>query len=459
MSDSVTSAPTGEGDRDGERSRTAMEPPGPRGLPVVGSFLDYQRDPYGFLREMARTYGDVVHYEILGIDFYQVNHPEGIERVLVGNNQNYLKGELFQRSLGPVTGQGLLNAEGEQWRRQRHRIQPAFHPERIAGYADTMVARTEDLAGTWTDGRTRDVHEDMMRLTLEIVAEALFGVDVERDIDTVSESLEVVMNFSEGFLTTLIPFDLPTPARRRYETAIDDLEEVVYRIVDERQRNPGDDVVSWLLDAGEEGEGPSRELIRDEVMTLLLAGHETTALVLTFTWFLLAQHPDVERRLVDELHAELDGPPTMADLDDLPYLERVVKESMRLYPPVPSIIREPIEDDVIQGYRVPAGAAVSINQWTVHRDPRWYDDPMAFRPWRWTDDLEDDLPRLAYFPFSAGPRRCIGDRFAMLEAQLVLATLARDYHLELVSDPTLDLIPTITARPSNPVEMRIHERD
>ncbi|MFB6140303.1 MAG: cytochrome P450 [Halosimplex sp.] len=438
-----------------------VRPPGPGGVPVVGNLFQFVRDQYGFIERCAREYGDLAYYEVVGTSFYQVNSPEGIEHVLVQNNQNYVKGEIFQESLGPVLGNGLLNSEGEFWRRQRHLIGPAFEPDRIAEYAQTMVDRTEETAARWRDGAVRDVNDDMMELTLEIVADALFGVDVGHDVETVAQGLEVVMNYQEGFSADLLPVDLPTPGRIRLERAIDDLETVVYRIIDERARNPGDDVVSRMLDVEDEaGEGMSREQIRDEVMTLLLAGHETTALALTFTFFLLAQHPRVEETLRAELDETLGGdPPTVTDMGDLPYLEQVVKESMRLYPPVPGIIREAKARDQIAVYAIPGGSTISINQWTVHRDPEHYDDPMAFRPERWTDEMEDGLPRLAYFPFSAGPRRCVGDRFAMLEARVVLATLLQRYHLELVSSPDPDLIATITARPRDPVLVRIHDRD
>lgn len=437
-----------------------VRPPGPSGRPVVGSLLEFNRDQYGFTERCAREYGDIAYYEIMGTPFYQVNSPDGIEHVLVHNNQNYVKGEIFQESLGPILGTGLLNSEGEFWRRQRHRIGPAFEPDRIAEYAETMVERSQQTAAQWRDGAVRDVNEDMMELTLEIVADALFGVDVARDVDTVAESLGVVMSYQEGLSADLLPVDVPTPGKIKLQRAIDDLEGVVYRIIDERARNPGDDVVSRMLSAEDEsGESMSREQIRDEVMTLLLAGHETTALALTFTTFLLAQHPPVEERLLDELDEVLGGdPPTMADVSDLTYLERVVKESMRLYPPVPGILREATATDEIAGYTIPEGATISINQWTVHRDPDIYDDPMAFRPERWTDEMEQDLPNLGYFPFSAGPRRCVGDRFAMLEARLVLATLLQRYHLELVSEPSIDLVATITARPRDAVLMRVHER-
>ncbi|MFB6136709.1 MAG: cytochrome P450 [Halobacteriaceae archaeon] len=444
----------------GREREDLVRPPGPDGLPLVGNLVEYSRDPYGFTERCAREYGDVVYYELLDTPVYQLNAPEGIERVLVHNNQNYVKGELFQETLGPVLGGGLLNSEGEDWRRQRHLVGPAFEPDRIEGYAETMVERTEAATASWRDGAVRNVHADMMTLTLEIVADALFGVDVGRDVETVGSALDVVMDYQEGFVVDLLPFRPPTPARRRFERAVDDLERVVYRIVDERRRDPGDDVVSWMLTAEDEsGERMSHEQVRDEVMTLLLAGHETTALALTFTLHLLARHPSVEERLVAELDEALDGDaPTADDVADLPYLERVVTESLRLYPPVPSIVREAVGRDDVGGYTVPPGTTISMNQWTVHRDPRFYDDPMAFRPDRWTEEFERSLPRLAYFPFSAGPRRCVGDRFALLEARLVLATLLRRHHLELVSDPSLELVPTITARPRDPVRMRVHER-
>ncbi|WP_459193972.1 cytochrome P450 [Halosimplex sp. J119] len=437
-----------------------VRPPGPSGRPVIGNLVEVVRDRYAFWERCAREYGDVAYYEVLGTPFYQLNSPEGIEHVLVHNNQNYVKGELFQESLGPVLGNGLLNSEGEFWRRQRHLIGPAFEPDRIAEYAETMVERTEETAALWREGAVRDVNADMMELTLEIVADALFGVDVGRDVDTVASALQVVMDSQEGLSADMLPVDVPTPGKLKLQRAVEDLKRVVYRIIDERSRNPGDDVVSRMLSVEDEaGQRMSREQVRDEVMTLLLAGHETTALALTFTFYLLAQHPRVEERLLDELDEHLGGdPPTIEDVRELTYLEDVVRESMRLYPPVPGIVREATAPDEIGGYTIPEGATVSINQWTVHRDPTLYDDPMAFRPGRWTDEMEGSLPSLAYFPFSAGPRRCVGDRFAMLEARVVLATLLQQYHLELVSDPSLDLVATITARPRNPVQMRVHER-
>lgn len=234
-----------------------VTPGGPRGLPWIGVTRSYFNDPAGFIADCSHNYGDVVQYTILGNTLYQLNTPEAIEHVLVSNNQNYIKGELFQELLGPVTGSGVLNreersssgrraksgdSEGEQWRKQRHRLDPTFHPDRIAEYAETMVRRTNERVTEWRDGETRDVHTDAMRITLEIVADALFGVDIEADVERVGTALDVVMEYQEGFLESMFPVDLPTPSRRRYEAAIEELDQVVYRIIDERQRNP---VMTW----------------------------------------------------------------------------------------------------------------------------------------------------------------------------------------------------------------------
>lgn len=436
-------------------------PPGPDGLPFVGTQLTFLRDPYGFMTRMAREYGDVVAWENPDGMIYQLNHPDQIEHVLVQRNENYIKGENFQHILGPMTGNGILNSEGAVWRRNRHLIQPAFHPERIRNYAAMMTDFTEEMLEKWNDGETRSIHDDMMGVTLQIVARALFGVDIDDQINTVGASLETFMESTERLSNFVLPPSVPTPSRRRIANARESLDEVVYQLIRERRTNPTEhDVISRLLEVTDEnGNSMSTEQIRDEVVTLLLAGHETTALSLTLTAYLLAQYPDVEETLVAELDEVLGGePPTMDDLSELTYTEQVVKESMRLYPPVPGIVREPVKPDIVGGYRIPAGATVRMHQWVVHRDPRWYDDPLAFRPERWTDDLEASLPKLAYFPFAAGPRRCIGERFAMLEARLLLATIYQQYHLELEPGTDLDLMATITARPKNEIPMTVRRR-
>ncbi|QIB76448.1 cytochrome P450 [Halogeometricum borinquense] len=436
-------------------------PPGPDGLPVVGNYPSYIREPFEFMTRNAREYGDIVGWEERNGPVYQLNHPDHIEQVLVQNNQNYVKGDAFQSTLGPITGSGILNSEGAIWRRNRHLIQPAFHPNRIEEYSEMMTGYTEEMLETWSDGETREIHEDMMTVTLKIVSRALFGVDIDDHVEDIGEALESFMEASESLSHYVLPEEIPTPSRKKIQGAREQLDDVVYELIEDRRANPGEqDVISMLLDVtDDDGNTLSTEQIRDEVVTLLLAGHETTALSLSFTAYALARHPEAEAKLVEELDEVLDGrTPTMSDLSELTYTEQVVKESMRLYPPVPGIVREPVKPDIIGGYEIPAGATVRMHQWVVHRDERWYDDPLAFEPERWTDDLEQSIPKLAYFPFAAGPRRCIGDRFAMLEARLLLATIYQKYHLELTPGTELDLMATVTARPKSEIEMTVERR-
>lgn len=436
-------------------------PPGPTGFPVVGAMPQSILGGLEFNERMADEYGDLVHWKTHQDHAYQLNHPEYIEQVLVYNNTSYEKGEQFQRLLGPLLGNGILNSEGETWRRNRHLLQPAFHPDRIEVYAEMMTELTEEMLTSWSDGETRTIHEDMMELTLRIVSRALFGVDIDRYADDIQTAINDFLPATTSLPNFLLPEDVPLPSRRRMRRARETLDDVVNEIIRRKHENPGEnDVVSMLLAARDDDGNPlSDKQIRDEAITLITAGHETTAVSLTYTTYLLAQHPKVEEKLVDELDSVLGGArPTMADLPQLTYTEQVVKESMRLFPPVPGIVREAKTADEIGGYTIPAGARVFMNQWVVHRDSRWYDDPQAFQPERWTKEFERSLPSLAYFPFAAGPRRCIGDRFAMLEARLILATLYQNYHLELVSDRNLEVIQTITSRPKEEVLMQVHER-
>jgi cytochrome P450 len=445
-----------------EPSVEAEPPPGPDGWPLIGTTREFARDRLGFATRMARTYGDVVHIPVAGGDFYGLFHPDHIRRVLVDDNQRYEKGEFFQRQLS-FLGTGVLNAEGEAWRQQRHAVEPAFHPDRIEGYARFMTDYTERAVDSWADGTVRNVHGDMMELTLEIVAKALFDVDLGAAEDEVGEALETIMAATRARTGRLvdIPDWVPTPANRALGRAERTLDRIVDDIIEER-RGAADagDVVSMLVRPEAEGGGGMRDdAVRDEVMTLLLAGHETTAQALTYTWYLLGQHPAVAERLHDELDATLGGdPPTVDDVADLEYTERVIRESMRLYPPVWSIVREPREDVEIGGYRIPAGRTVGLYQWVTHRDPRFWDDPETFDPDRWTDERQEARHPFAYFPFSAGPRRCLGDRFAMLESQLVVATMAQRVTFETLPDTSLDLAPSITLRPRDGLRLRVDAR-
>ncbi|MFC7132489.1 MULTISPECIES: cytochrome P450 [Salinibaculum] len=439
---------------------TDSDPPGPSGLPLVGNTYQFASDPLQFYEETAREYGPVARYELAGDEFYQVSDPDLVEQVLVHDNEKFRKGEQYHEALGPVLGNGLLLSEGEFWREQRHRMQPAFNPDALDEYAPVMVEYTERLLDSWADGEVRDVHGDMMQLTVEIAAQALFDVDIRAYESDIADALATVMDRSEQRLTRPvdIPDSVPTPTNRRYRRALSALDDIAAEIVADHDAG-GDDVVSMLLTAKEQSDALDEEQIKDEVVTLLLAGHETTALALTYTLFALATNPEQTAKLQEEVDDVLgDRSPTDEDIPDLPYTQRTVREGMRVYPPVQGVIRETAEPVELGGYAFPAGTTVSMQQWVLHRDPRFYDDPEAFRPSRWTDDFERDLPAFAYFPFGGGPRRCIGDNFAKQEARLALATMAKDWAVEPVT-AELSFAPSITLRPDEPVKLRVRRRE
>lgn len=436
------------------------DPPGPTGLPFLGSAYESRR-ALEFLLENRRDYGDVVHYDFLNEPIYQLNHPDDIESVLVTNNQSFTKSHLTKDVLGPIAGQGLFTSDGVLWREQRQRIQPAFHPDQIAVYGDLIVDATERRLSTWNAGDRIDVNEEMRALTLDIVARALLGVDIESKIDRIGTNLDALFGRLGSVWYHVLPEWAPTPGNRRFQRALTSLESIVDGIITERQADPdGEDVVSRLLAAEyEDGEPMSRRQLRDEVMTFLVAGHETTAQALTFSCYLLASHHQVEDSLANELENQLNGAaPSVADIDNLSSIDRVITESLRLYPPANDIHREPIEDVEIRGYHIPRGATISTPPWVVHRDRRWYDEPDTFKPERWTDEFRSTLPRLAYFPFGAGPRRCVGERFALMEATLVLAILYQAYHLELRSETPFEVESEITTRPKHPIWMTVEAR-
>ncbi|MCL9812105.1 cytochrome P450 [Natranaeroarchaeum aerophilus] len=441
-------------DSSGSSPRPFADIPGPEGDPLLGNTAEFVDDQLGFYTRVARTHGPIARYSIGRYEFLQVSDPEYVQQVLVRNNQAYTKGERFQSTLRPALGNGLLTSEGSFWRSQRHAVEPAFHPDALQGFGDVMVEATERLCAEWTAGHQRDIHDDMMSLTVEIAAEALFDIDIRDEEEAIADALETVMDRATKRIRR--PIDIPdwapTPGNRRFDRAMDDLHAVADRIIDQHEEGTGNgiDVVSLLQS---KDDPPSREQIRDEVVTILLAGHETTALALTYTLHLLSENPRQRAALQAELDDVLGGDrPTVADLPDLPYTEQVVKEGMRIYPPVYDLIREAAEPDVIGGYRIPEGTSVTFQQWVLHRDPRLYDDPLEFRPGRWTDGFERELSAFAYFPFGGGPRRCIGDRFAMMEARLVLATMLQDWTVESTVDE-LSFAPSLTLRPDGPVEM------
>jgi cytochrome P450 len=439
-------------------------PPGPSRTWLFGNLKEFGRDQLGSMTRWAREYGDLVSARFGPKRVVFANHPELVEQVLVEQNRKFIKHYRLRRTKRTL-GQGLLTSEGDFWRSQRKLAQPAFHRERIAAYARLMVDFTERMLESWADGQVRDVQDDMMRLTLEIVAKTLFDAEIGGDTADASAAMETLMRAFIARSGSLVnpPHWLPTPHNLRVERAIRRLERILVSIIAQRRKSGEDrgDLLSMLLHAQDEDSGRrmSDRQLRDEVMTLFMAGHETTANTLAWTWFLLAGHPDAEARLHAELDLVLDGrPPTVADLPRLAYTERVVNETLRVFPTVWVVGREAIEPVELDGYRIPAGTTVFMPQWVIHRDGRWYDDPEVFRPERWEGGLIQRIHRYAYFPFGGGPRLCIGNNFAQMEATLVLATIAQKFRITLAPDAVVEPLATITLRPAHGVKVILEKR-
>jgi cytochrome P450 len=438
--------------------------PGPPGTWLLGNLAEFSRDRLGSLARWAQAYGDLVSARFGPRTVLFASHPALVEEVLVHQNRKFIK-HYRLRQARQTLGQGLLTSEGEFWRRQRRLAQPAFHRDRIADYGRFMVDYTQRLVDSWADGEVRDLHVEMMRLTLEIVSKTLFDVKIGADSADVTAAMETLMHtFVRSTASPLIiPRWLPTPINIRVAREVRRLERVLFAIILERRRTAEDrgDLLSMLLHAQDEESGHrmTDKQLRDECMTLFLAGHETTANTLAWAWFLLSSHRDVEAGLHAELESVLGGrPPTVDDLPHLKFTEHIITETLRLYPPGWMLGREAIEPLDLGGYRIPRGTTVFMATCVIHRDARWYEAPETFRPERWADGLIQRIPRYAYFPFGGGPRMCIGNNFALLEASLVLATIAQKYRLRLAPDAIVRLLPSMTLRPAEGIKMVLARR-
>src|SRR5690348_13080725 len=439
-------------------------PPGPKGQFLLGNLPALGKDLIGFLTRCARDYGDIVALRLFNMPAFLLNNPDLIEYVLVTNQRNFIKHSFFWRHVTAVFGNGLLTSEGDFWLRERRLCQPAFHREQVAAYGAVMVDFAERAVAKWRDGDVRDVHQDMMGLTSRIAAQTLLGADVGSDVDQVESALDVVIEqIAVRFKRPLaFPDAVPTPGNLRYRKAVNRLNDLIYKIIQERRAatSRSDDLLSLLLHAQDsDGTRMTDQQLRDEAITLFLAGHETTALALSWTWYLLSQHPEVETKLWAELAAVLGGrAPSVADLDRLRYTGMVVMESLRLYPPAYVMGREAVNDCEIGGYPVRSGSTVFVSQWLMHHDARNFENPDAFIPERWADGLAKRLPKYAYFPFGGGPRMCIGSSFAAIEAALLLATIAQRFRLTLVPGHPIELLPSITLRPKHGIRVRLARR-
>lgn len=439
--------------------KTLGRPPGPSGRPLIGLYPEFRRQPAEFLLNVAREYGDIAYFKIGQQHMYLLNRPDFIQDVLVTYSGNFMKSRMLQRAK-VLLGEGLLTSEGEFHIRQRRLAQPAFYRDRLVSYAATMSASAREIADRWRPGETRDMAEEMMRITLAIVGRTLFSKDVEKDAKDIGQALTDVLG---TFGTMMLPFNnlvrlLPLPKLRRAKQAQQFLDRTIYSMIAERRASGADhgDLLSMLLLAmDEEGSGGMTDKqVRDEALTLFLAGHETTATALTWTFYLLSQHPDIEEKVRRELQDKLGNQlPGYADLPNLPYTEKVFAESLRLYPPAWALGRMVLNDTRIFNYEVPRDAICILSPFVMHRHPRYHPDPERFDPERFTPEAKQERPKFAYFPFGGGTRVCIGERFAWMEGVLVLATVMQRWRFSLAPGQIIEPHPQITLRTRNGVRM------
>jgi cytochrome P450 len=448
-----------------KKSRLGNEPPG-SGVRYPGQFMvEIARNPLAMMIAMKEAHGDIAHWRIGPQNIYLFSHPDLIRDVLVTNGRNFHKSRGLERARR-LLGNGLLTSEGEFHLRQRRLAQPAFHRQRIAAYAVTMGTHAERTSLRWHDGQTVDMHTEMMRLTLGIVSRTLFDTDVENESAEIGDALTTAF---ESFNVAMLPFTeylekLPLRSVRRFNAARDTLDRTIYRMIEERRDSGEDkgDLLSMLLmatDTEGDGTGMSDLQLRDEALTIFLAGHETTANALTWTWFLLSQNPDVETRLHREVDSVLGRRiPSYEDLQSLPYTRMVLAESMRLYPPAWAIGRRALEPFDARGFTIPRRSVILMSQYIMHRDSRFFPDPQRFDPDRWTPEASAGRPKFSYFPFGGGNRVCIGEQFAWMEGVLLIALLARKWRMRLEPGHPVEVQPLITLRPKHGMRMILVKR-
>ncbi len=422
----------------------------------------------GFLQSfvnVAQKYGDIVFWRYGGYAVYMLNHPDYVHQLLVTDARKIHKAPFYKRLLSKFLGNGMLISDGDYWRRQRRLAQPAFHAKRIAAYAEVMTQYTQRMLEVWQQNTERDIASEMMQLTLNVVAKTLLDADVAREAKGVGTALTEILEYLNARGKSVLPSPdwLPTVQNRRWRAAAKELDRVLKPIIEQRAQSGEDhgDLLSMLLMTTDDENSGQMSLteIRDEAMTIFLAGHETTANALTWTFYLLSQHREIEDRLHNEVDTVLQGRiPTLDDLKSLPYTLMVIKEAMRLYPPVWSFARQTIEALQVGGYVIPKGSQVFVYPYIMHRDPRFWKNPEQFDPQRFSPENEQQQHRYAYFPFGGGPRICIGNNFALMEAQLVLATVAARYRLRLAPDQQVEPEAVITLRPRYGMRMLVEQR-
>lgn len=442
-------------------------PPGPDGLPIMGNTHQYLKQPMGFFDELAE-YGDVAYCEFPRINAIAVFHPEYVAEVLLRQdtyerwNFDELK-ELLDYEIAP---QGLTFTRGDEWKRQRHFLQPMFGLNQLQTFSTDIVSATEELVAGWDDGEEINLNEEFSELTLSILTNTLFDFELGENQQIIKDAAEELQSFADmegtAAIDLLLPSWVPTPGQRRYDRAMGAFDDTVDTLISERQADPGqyDDFLTMMLEREDDNEySMSESEIHDHLITFLIAGHETTATALSFACLLLATHTEERQRVQKESERVVDGTPTPSDLDQLVATEQVAKESMRLYPPAALLFREAIENTRLGGYDVPAGTIVLLPQFTVHKDERWFENPEKFRPERFSEERVADRPDFAYFPFGGGPHQCIGMHFAMMELKYVIPILMKSVNFELLSSPEPDLNLELTLQPAHDIRMKVNKID
>jgi len=437
-------------------------PAGPRGLPIAGNVFDALRDPLELFMSGTRDYGDVVGYHMLHYDYVLLTNPEAIRHVLVENHKNYEKSRNYI-GLKQVLGQGLVTSEGELWRRQRRLAQPAFHRERIQSFVRSMSECTADMLSRWENEDQLDVHKEMMRLTFRVVGRALLSRDLDGDASAIGEALTIGLHWANDYAETLFPIppSVPTLKNLRFKKAIKTFDDLIFRTIEERRRDGHkDDLLSMLLEARDEetGEAMSDNLLRDELITMVSAGHETTANALSFALYLLSKHPEWLRAVRDEAKTVLgDRLPEIDDVKKLQIASMVMEETMRLYPPVWVFERRALQADRFEQFEIPKDATVGISPYVLHRSSKHWENPEGFDPTRFEPCAKETRHKYAYMPFGGGPRTCIDNVFALTEATIVLSMIARRFRLDLLPGHTMDLDALVTLRPKGGLTMQVRE--
>lgn len=437
------------------------EPPGPDGLPIAGSVFDFVNDPETFYEECRRTYGDVVHVNFFNRDFYILTHPADIEQVFVEKQARFEKGGYLRDQLEPVVGGTMIMSEGDRWRRRRQLAMSTFHKTKVERHVPTMARFVDQYTSSWSQGDVVDIGAEMRELTLQLVTKTLLGANVRGETDEIHEALKVINDHFWVSPEQFLPEWVPLPRGDEIEDAVEVLDDRMTAILDDRKRSDDDreDVLKFLIKAGRDESHPmSFDDVRRSMRSFVFAGYETTSLALTYAWHLLGRNTNVRQKLREEVDDVMGDGLEGSDIEKLTYTEKVIKETLRLYPPVYVLFREAQQKVDIGGYTLPPGATVMMPQMVVQRDGRFFDDPDEFRPERWTPEFEEARPEHAYFPFGGGSRHCIGMRLALTEAKVVLATVSSKFDLESEHEGPLERSYALTQQPDESVELRIEKR-